>query len=68
MASGTRWASILDTIGNTPLVNVEGVWVKCEFLNPSGSIKARLAKYAIERAEAEGLPSSRRAAATPATR
>src|SRR5919197_2601135 len=55
MAGRARWASILDAIGNTPLVNVEGVWVKCEFLNPSGSIKARLAKYAIERAEAEGL-------------
>src|SRR5256885_1295150 len=55
MAGGTHSASILDAIGNTPLVNVEGVWVKCEFLNPSGSIKARLAKYAIERAEAEGL-------------
>src|SRR5919197_1174472 len=54
MAGGTRWASILDAIGNTPLINVEGVWVKCEFLNPSGSIKARLAKYAIERAETEG--------------
>jgi cysteine synthase A len=26
-----------------------------EFLNPSGSIKARIAKYMIERAEAEGL-------------
>ena len=26
-----------------------------EFLNPSGSIKARIAKYMIERAEHEGL-------------
>ena len=55
LAGGACWTSILDAIGNTPLVKVEGVWAKCEFLKPSGSIKARLAKYAIERAEAEGL-------------
>lgn len=47
--------SILDAIGNTPLVEVDGIWAKLEFLNPSGSIKARIAKYIIERAEREGL-------------
>jgi len=47
--------TILDAIGNTPLINIEGIWVKMEFMNPSGSIKARIAKYMIERAEAEGL-------------
>jgi cysteine synthase A len=47
--------SILDAIGNTPLLNIEGIWVKMEYLNPSGSIKARIAKYMIERAEVEGL-------------
>jgi cysteine synthase len=47
--------SILDAIGNTPLVQVDGIWVKLEYLNPSGSIKARIAKYMIERAEREGL-------------
>ncbi len=47
--------TILDAIGNTPLVMVDGIWVKLEFLNPSGSIKARIAKYMIERAEREGL-------------
>ncbi|WP_052669544.1 pyridoxal-phosphate dependent enzyme [Nitriliruptor alkaliphilus] len=46
---------ILDAIGDTPLVCVDGVWAKLEFLNPSGSVKARLARYIIERAEAEGL-------------
>src|SRR5438876_6838007 len=46
--------TILDAIGNTPLVMVDGVWVKLEYLNPSGSIKARIAKYMIERAEREG--------------
>ena len=47
--------SILDAIGNTPLIRVDGVWVKLEFLNPSGSIKARIAKYMIEKAETDGL-------------
>src|SRR5215212_5566485 len=47
--------SILDAVGDTPLLEVEGVYCKCEFLNPSGSIKARIAKYMIERAEGEGL-------------
>ncbi len=48
-------ASVLDGIGNTPLIDVDGIWCKLEFLNPSGSIKARIAKYMIERAEQEGL-------------
>ncbi len=37
------------------MVKIEGVYCKCEFLNPSGSIKARIAKYMIEKAEEEGL-------------
>src|SRR5512142_2987830 len=47
--------SILDAIGDTPLVMVDGIWVKLEYLNPSGSIKARIARYIVERAKAEGL-------------
>jgi cysteine synthase A len=47
--------TILDAIGNTPLINIEGIWVKMEYLNPSGSIKARIAKYIIEKAEHDGL-------------
>ncbi len=47
--------TILDAIGSTPLMQIDGIWVKLEFLNPSGSIKARIAKYMIERAEREGL-------------
>ena len=47
--------SVLDGIGDTPLVEVDRVWAKLEFLNPSGSIKARMAKYIVERAEREGL-------------
>jgi cysteine synthase A len=47
--------SILDAIGNTPMLEVEGIYCKLEYLNPSGSIKARIAKYMVERAEDEGL-------------
>src|SRR5260370_32923361 len=47
--------TVLDAIGNTPLVMVDGIWAKLEYLNPSGSIKARVAKYMIERAEREVL-------------
>jgi cysteine synthase A len=47
--------TVLDAIGSTPLIEVDGVWVKLEYLNPSGSIKARMARYIIERAEREGL-------------
>lgn len=47
--------SILDAVGETPLVKVEGIYAKLEFLNPSGSIKARIAKFMVERAEQEGL-------------
>src|ERR687893_314264 len=47
--------SILDAIGGTPLVEVDGIYCKLEYLNPSGSIKARTAKYMVGRAEREGL-------------
>jgi cysteine synthase A len=54
--------SMLDLIGNIPLVRLNRVGretgceilVKPEFLNPSGSIKDRIAKYMIEGAEREG--------------
>ena len=48
-------ATVLDAIGATPLIQVDGIFVKLEYLNPSGSIKARMARYIIERAEREGL-------------
>jgi cysteine synthase A len=48
--------SILDCVGNTPLVDLgDGIFAKAEYFNPSGSIKARMAKFMIEKAEAEGL-------------
>ncbi len=55
--------SILDAIGDTPLVrlnkvvpaNSAEVYAKCEFMNPAGSIKDRMAWYIIDRAEKAGL-------------
>ncbi|MGB3634415.1 MAG: cysteine synthase family protein [Rubrobacteraceae bacterium] len=47
--------NVLDAIGDTPLLEIEGIYCKLEYLNPSGSIKARIAKYMIDRAEDEGL-------------
>ena len=51
--------SILETIGNTPLIRLKAmssgrVFAKAEHLNPGGSIKDRVAKYIIEQAEEEG--------------
>ena len=50
----TAGDGLLAHIGDTPLIPLEGIWCKLELLNPSGSIKARLAKALVERAEAEG--------------
>src|SRR5712691_1655031 len=57
-----RYDSILDTIGNTPLVELKSfsprqgvqIFAKLEGFNPSGSIKDRIAKSMIEEAEANG--------------
>src|SRR5579863_9472208 len=53
--------SILATIGRTPIVRVRHlappnttIYVKCEFFNPGGSVKDRLAIGIIEDAEARG--------------
>jgi cysteine synthase A len=46
--------SILDYIGNTPLVKIENVYAKLESVNPSGSIKDRAALEIVEAAEREG--------------
>lgn len=55
MTSDPKATTVLDAIGSTPLIVVDGIHLKLEYLNPSGSIKARLARYLIERAEREGL-------------
>jgi cysteine synthase A len=56
-----RSAPVCDLIGDTPLIPLhferEGVtvWAKCEFLNPSGSVKDRFARCVILDAEERGL-------------
>src|SRR5262245_13292446 len=56
-----RYENILETIGNTPIVKLHklappgvNVYVKVESFNPSGSVKDRMARAVIERAEARG--------------
>ncbi|WP_069803705.1 PLP-dependent cysteine synthase family protein [Thermogemmatispora onikobensis] len=57
-----RYSSILETIGNTPLVELKSlsprpgvqIFAKLEGVNPSGSIKDRIARRMIEEAEASG--------------
>ena len=58
---GRRYANILETIGNTPVVKIgklapDGVnlFVKIEAFNPLGSVKDRLALGVIEAAEKSG--------------
>lgn len=52
-------ASILDRIGNTPMVPLArlapNVFGKCEFLNPGGSGKDRIALAIVEDAEQRGV-------------
>lgn len=45
---------LLDHIGNTPLVPIEGIFVKMECSNPGGSVKDRIAKYMLDEARARG--------------
>ncbi len=48
-----------DNVGNTPLIPITlgnlTVWGKAEFMNPSGSVKDRMATYIINLAESYGL-------------
>lgn len=46
-----RVISILDTIGNTPLLEINGIHAKLETINPTGSIKDRIAFYMVKKAE-----------------
>ncbi len=59
---GGRYPSIVDAIGHTPLVEIPRMspnpnvrlYAKLEFLNPTGSVKDRVAKYLIEDLERSG--------------
>jgi [CysO sulfur-carrier protein]-thiocarboxylate-dependent cysteine synthase len=60
---GGKYADIVQCIGNTPLVELRRlspkedvrIWAKLESYNPTGSVKDRVARSLIERAEEEGL-------------
>ncbi len=63
LVGGERRASIIDAIGDTPLVRLNRIgaggavryWAKLEHLNPTGSVKDRMAKFIVEDAERRGL-------------
>src|SRR3989442_10797534 len=54
--------NILQAIGSVPLVRLNkvagpddaAVYAKCEFMNPGGSVKDRMAMYILDKAEREG--------------
>src|SRR5277367_5541950 len=56
-------SSILERIGNTPMVQLRRVaaglrvpvFAKCEFLNPGGSVKDRIALAIVDDAEQRGV-------------
>jgi cystathionine beta-synthase len=57
-------ANILDAVGHTPIVKLNKVashlepdveiYVKCEFMNPGGSVKDRIGIHMVEQAEKDG--------------
>lgn len=58
---GRRFDSVLDTIGDTPVIRINNLgpnhvtlYVKAEFFNPGASVKDRLALNIIEAAERSG--------------
>jgi cystathionine beta-synthase len=58
-----RYGSIIETIGNTPIVRLSHItaemkpvlWAKLEYFNPAGGVKDRMALFMIEDAERRGL-------------
>jgi cysteine synthase len=60
---GGKYGDIVQAIGNTPLVELRRlspkpgvrIYVKLESYNPTGSVKDRVARSMIERAEEDGL-------------
>ena len=60
---GGKYGDIIQAIGNTPLVELKRlspkpgvrIYAKLESYNPTGSVKDRVARSLIERAEEEGL-------------
>jgi cysteine synthase len=62
-AAGASYSSIVEAIGQTPLVEISRLspaptvrlFAKLEMANPTGSVKDRVAKYLIEDLEARGV-------------
>jgi len=62
MATENVYDSIIQTVGHTPMIRLNHVtadldhqvYAKLEFLNPMGSIKDRIARWMIEKAEKDG--------------
>jgi cysteine synthase len=60
---GGKYGDIIQAIGNTPLVELKRlspkpgvrIYVKLESYNPTGSVKDRVARAMVERAEEDGL-------------
>ena len=56
-------SNILEAVGNTPIIKLQKlarhvpaeIYVKCEYLNPGGSMKDRVARNIVEDAERRGL-------------
>ncbi len=63
MGDDRRVESIVDAIGNTPLIRLQRcapangaeLWLKLEYTNPTGSMKDRMALAMVEGAERDGL-------------
>ena len=59
---GGRYGDVVQSIGNTPLVELPRlspkpgvhIWAKLESRNPTGSVKDRVARALIEDGEAKG--------------
>ena len=57
--NNNKLETILQTIGDTPIVKLNEIgkeldctfYVKCEFLNPGGSVKDRIGARMLEEAE-----------------
>jgi cysteine synthase B len=73
MVTRLTYKGILDTIGNTPLVELQKmspkvgvrIFAKLEGQNPTGSVKDRIARRMIERAEQDGEISAHRSILEP---
>jgi len=48
-------SNISELIGNTPIIKLDNIYAKCEFLNPAGSIKDRVALNMVEDGIKKGI-------------